>query len=102
MLSEEGYKPIVAADALQAVMYAQREQPDLIILDIMLPAGGGYEVAKKLRLSTNTHFIPIIVFSALDINEVREKVAPYDIHFFIEKPNTQELIEQVNSMMRRE
>jgi len=99
MLLESGYQPILAFDAAQAVMFAQRERPDLIILDIMLPAGGGYEVAKKLRISTNTQFIPIIVFSAADINEVREKIAQYDIHYFVEKPDTAKLMMQIDDIL---
>jgi len=99
MLIESGYQPILAFDAAQAVMFAQRERPDLIILDIMLPAGGGYEVARKLHISNHTKFIPVIVFSAANIDEVREKTAQYDIHYFVEKPDTAQLLSQIDVIL---
>ena len=99
MLLESGYQPILAFDAAQAVMFAQREKPDLIILDIMLPAGGGYEVAKKLRILTNTQLIPIVVFSAADLDEVRENTAMYNIQFFVEKPDTAQLLKLIDEIL---
>ncbi|MFH1415752.1 MAG: response regulator [Elusimicrobiota bacterium] len=88
-----GYKVVYAFDAMQAIMFAQRELPDLIVLDIMMPAGGGFAVVEKLNLATYTQAIPIIVYTAADIEEVRQKTVGYGIKYYVQKPD-QELVLQ--------
>ena len=64
-LSRAGYGILLAQDAVHAISISQKERPDLIILDIMLPAGGGGGVLTALKNSFKTALIPIIATSAL-------------------------------------
>jgi len=59
-LQGAGYEVVTAFDGAQAIFVAHKEKPDLIILDIRMPAGDGFSVAEKLKHSTNTVSIPII------------------------------------------
>ena len=60
-LKKEGYTVITAADGEEGVQKAMEENPDLILLDIMMPKLDGYEVCKKIREKKNT---PIIMLTA--------------------------------------
>ena len=63
LLKKRGYAVAVAYDGLQAWSTALRTKPDAIILDIHMPAGTGFEVLRKLKTSTKTSQIPVIVVS---------------------------------------
>ena len=63
LLKKRGYSVTVAYDGLQAWSTALRSKPDAIILDIHMPAGTGFEVLRKLKTSTKTCQIPVIVVS---------------------------------------
>jgi CheY-like chemotaxis protein len=63
LLKKRGYAVTVAYDGLQAWSTALRTKPDAIILDIHMPAGTGFEVLRKLKSSTKTSQIPVIVVS---------------------------------------
>lgn len=69
----DGYKVLTAADGLKAVDLAQTENPDLIILDIMLPELDGWDVLKMLRENSRTQHIPVIFLTAKD-SEIDEVV----------------------------
>jgi adenylate cyclase len=62
-LTERGYEFVIAADAMQAVMFAVQKLPDAIILDINMPAGTGRVALKRLKASARTASIPVIVLS---------------------------------------
>jgi CheY-like chemotaxis protein len=62
-LEESGFEVLSALDALQAWMTALRAVPDAIVLDINMPGGSGIEVLRRLRISTKTQHIPVVVVS---------------------------------------
>ena len=64
-LKANGYNVVLAHDSVQAFMVANQEKPDLIILDIMIPGGGGFVVAERLKQSQMTNRIPIIFLTGL-------------------------------------
>jgi len=66
LLQRAGYAVLTAQDALQAVMQAHRESPDLVLTDIAMPAGGGQSVLDRLRGSEKTSAIPIIALTGTD------------------------------------
>jgi DNA-binding response OmpR family regulator len=68
MLRRRGFEVTSAADAITAVAVARREHPDLIILDMGLPAGGGDAVLGRLRAVVGTAETPVIVLTGLDIS----------------------------------
>jgi CheY-like chemotaxis protein len=61
LLRATGYATIVAFDAMQGFMFAQREAPALILLDLSMPAGGGMHLLDKLQHSSRTQNIPVII-----------------------------------------
>lgn len=64
MLQRQGYEVRAASSGPQALQMIQNEQPDLILLDIMMPDMDGYEVARRVRADAATADLPIIMFSA--------------------------------------
>lgn len=64
MLQKQGYKIIASANGKQGLAQAVAENPDLILLDVMLPEMDGYQVAKHLRANSVTAATPILMFSA--------------------------------------
>ena len=81
-----GYDVIMASDGLGAVTKAQREKPDLIILDLGLPVGDGFSVLERLKTLMNTALIPVIVLSARDPGEAQDAVLGMGADGFFQKP----------------
>lgn len=63
-LENNNYEVIVAYDGEEGLEKAEREAPDLIILDIMLPKISGFDVCRKLKVDENFKNIPVIMLSA--------------------------------------
>lgn len=76
MLQRQGYQIRAASNGLQALEMVQKEPPDLILLDVMMPDMDGYEVARRLRADARTADIPIIMFTAKA--QVDDKVTGFE------------------------
>jgi pilus assembly protein CpaE len=76
MLQRQGYQIVAANSGPQAVTMATTEQPDVILLDIMMPEMDGYEVARQLRANPETAGIPILMFTAK--GQVEDKITGYE------------------------
>jgi DNA-binding response OmpR family regulator len=99
-LENEGYNTFIAKEGSKALEIAKRENPDLLILDLMLPGISGYDVCKKLR-SMNYTF-PIIMLTARD-QEI-DKVTGLNIGAddYITKPfGVKELLARIQARLRR-
>jgi len=83
---EKGFEIVVAEDALQAGMIARRTEPDAIVLDINMPGGSGIEVLKRLRRSTKTKRIPVVVVSGSEDPDVRQVAMELGAVDFLPKP----------------
>jgi len=86
LLVRQGYDVSVCYDGIQGFEFAQRQKPNLILLDLMLPGGGGFYVLERLKLSTMTKFIPVVVLTASKDPEHRKKAEDMDVAAFVEKP----------------
>jgi DNA-binding response OmpR family regulator len=64
VLKKHGYEVITAADGKEALEKAASEQPDLILLDVMMPHLDGFEVLEQLRASGVTDTVPVIMLTA--------------------------------------
>ena len=73
LLKAHHYDTFFAADALSAMSEARKHQPDLIILDLGLPAGDGFIVLERFRANTDLAVIPVIVVSARDRHGNKER-----------------------------
>ena len=83
-LKANGYDVISAPDSIQGVTLANKEKPDLIILDIMIPGGGGFAVAERLKQSVDTWDIPIIFLTGISGTE--EMAYKAGARFYFKKP----------------
>ncbi len=63
-IGAEGYEVITASNGEEAIDMARREQPDLIILDIMMPKIDGYEACRILKANPLTKSIPVVLLTA--------------------------------------
>lgn len=72
-LERKGYEVLVAGDGEQGIAAAQRDKPDLILLDLSLPVMDGWEAAQHLKDSPQTSAIPIIALTAHAMSGDRDK-----------------------------
>ncbi len=86
LLRKAGYDVVVAVDALQAVTRAHRDKPDMILLDIVMPAGGGFSALERLKASIHTSTIPVIVLTGSVETGIEEKAKAFGIAGFFRKP----------------
>ena len=68
-LRANDFEVVFAEDGMGAIATARRESPDLVLLDIGLPAGNGYVVLDRMRKNTALSSIPVVVLSARDAEE---------------------------------
>lgn len=85
-LSKEGYKVITATDAYSGIQSTRAEKPDLIILDIMLPAGGGLHTLKNIRLTSHGSQIPIIILTGMRDEKLRQQIEQEGVEAYLQKP----------------
>lgn len=100
ILSEQGYKTRTAPNGQLALRSIDLTPPDLILLDIMMPAMDGYQVCQALKASPKTKDIPVIFISAL--NEVFDKVKAFEVGGvdYITKPfHDQEVLVRVSNQL---
>lgn len=95
-----GYSVVTCQDGYQGIEFTHREKPDLILLDLMMPAGGGFYVLEKIKLSTLTRNIPVVVLTASRETEDKKKAIALGVDAFIEKPyDAQKLISTVKGFV---
>ncbi|MEN6616554.1 MAG: response regulator [Syntrophorhabdus sp.] len=83
---QEGYGVMSASDAYGAIQTARREKPDLIILDIMLPGGGGLHALKNIRLLSDTASIPVVILTGSEDAEIKQKIIEHGVQGYLQKP----------------
>ena len=76
ILEKLGFQVFAALDSVQGLMMARQIIPDLIVLDIGLPAGGGFTVFSRIKQMRDTFQIPILIYSATVAKEEIEKKIP--------------------------
>jgi len=85
-LQRANYSTSIVYDADQGMRFAREEKPDLIIIDLLLPGGGGFTFFKNLKGLAFTQNIPVIVLTAVKDEEYRQKMMEAGVKFYIEKP----------------
>ncbi len=85
-LEKAGYQTSSAMDAMQGPMMARTFSPHLIILDMMMPAGGGVQVYRRLKQNTTTMNIPVIVHSSTLPDALRDSLPEIDELPMVQKP----------------
>lgn len=85
-LKANHYDTFFASDALSSMVEVRKHEPDLIILDLGLPAGDGYVVMERLKKFPALAVIPIVVVSARDAHANRERAIRAGAKAFLQKP----------------
>ncbi len=99
-LHADGYEVVVAMDGLQAVGMAREQEPDLILLDIGLPAGDGFSVMERLGNLPALAFIPIVIITARGRMEDRQRAAQAGAKAFFQKPfEVDELLSTIDKIL---
>jgi len=100
-LKKDGYQVLAAYDGQQAIELARRKQPDLIVLDLMLPQVDGVDVCRTLRVRGESQ-VPIIMLTGRSTDE--DKLAGLDLGAddYVTKPfNPRELLARIRAVLRR-
>lgn len=81
-----GYEVSAALDGMQAMMQLNKNRPDLVLLDINMPAGGGLMVLKNLRQNMKLFRIPVIIMSGRSDDATKEAAEKEGISGYFVKP----------------
>jgi len=93
LLRAHNYLTVFAMDSMSAISEARKQNPDLIILDLGLPAGDGFIVIGRLKGNTQLCQIPIVVVSGRDAHGNRDRALEAGADAFLQKPwNDDELL----------
>ncbi len=102
-LRAAGYEVVTAFDGAQAIFVAHKENPDLIILDIRMPAGDGFSVAQRLKHSADTSAIPVIFLTGSPESNSEEKAVTLGVRFYIKKPyDPEELLDAIKRALEKD
>ena len=101
-LDEEGYALLTASDGEEALIKVHEHQPDLILLDVMMPKVDGFTVCRILKGSGKTILIPVILLTALQAHEDRVRGIEAGADDFISKPfDRDELLAKIRALLRQ-
>ena len=99
MLTKSGFRTLSVASGQEAYDVLEKEQADLILLDVMMPKEDGFQVCRNIRLTSD---IPIIFLTARDANEDKVKGLTIGGDDYIIKPFTaSELVARIHAVLRR-
>jgi len=102
LLESQGYVTTIANDGMHGISQAHKGDTDLVILDLGLPAGGGFFVLENLKKSTHTNNIPVIVLTAQQGEELKNKAYRMGAQAFLNKPfNPEELLDCINRFIKK-
>ena len=101
LLAPRGYRVLKASSGEEALQQAQQEQPDLVILDVMMPIMDGFEACRRIKDNDATCLIPVVIMTALGQVEDRIKGIEAGADDFLTKPvNRDELLARIRTSLR--
>ena len=101
MLEQKGFNVVCAYDGLQVFAGLEKQKPNLILLDIMIPEMDGLEVLRRLKAAPETSSIPIILLSALDEDEDMLTGCKMGADHYITKPfKSAHLMKLIDHLLR--
>jgi DNA-binding response OmpR family regulator len=101
MLKSQGYDVITARDGQEALEKARNQNPDLILLDVMLPKMDGYKVARMLKFDENFSHIPIILLTAKIQEKDRQTGMEMGANDYVTKPfDTALLLSKIKTILQ--
>jgi DNA-binding response OmpR family regulator len=101
-LEAEGYRVIDAGDGEAGLKQAREQQPDLMVLDLMLPKMDGYKVCRALKFDERYRAMPIIILSARSGAQDRQLALDMGADDFVTKPyDMQDLVRRIHVYLKR-
>lgn len=96
-LEREGYDVVIAKDGNETIEMLKKHQPDLLLLDLIMPVKDGFETLRELRANPETKDMKVIVFSNLGQEDDIERVKAIGVTDYLVKTNIsiQEMVEKV-------
>lgn len=100
LLHEQGYEVIEATNGADGVTLAQAEQPDLIIMDVVMPGVNGFQATRHITRAESTQHIPILIVSSKDQDNDRLWGKAQGAKEYLTKPiNEAELLELIQQYL---
>jgi Nif-specific regulatory protein len=101
ILSAKGYLILTASSGEEGLAVVEREDPDLVLLDVVMPGMTGYDVCRKIRERPQTAVLPVVLITALNPEQERINGLEAGADDFLGKPiNQAELLARVRSLLR--
>ena len=103
LMQQSGYEVAIARDGAEALERMHSFQPDLVLLDVMMPLLNGFEVCQKIRENSAWNAVKIVMLSAKGRESEVSKGLALGADAYVTKPfSTRELVERVTGMMAQE
>ncbi len=98
----EGFDTVAAFEGVRAIEMAHKQAPDLILLDLRMPAGTGQSVLKSLKSRLETEKIPVIVITALEGRNLEQELLEAGAVDFVRKPyDWNELLDKIRTTLAK-
>ena len=96
------FEVLIATDPKEGLLLAQREKPDLILLDVMMPQMDGFELLDRLKKNLDTATIPVLMLTAVGDPQVQRSAASFYNDGYIVKPVTFEVLRsRIDAVLQR-
>jgi two-component system, cell cycle response regulator DivK len=100
VLEQQGYGVVEAEDGEQALIRVREEVPDLVLMDLQIPARNGYDVLREMRKDSRLNHVPVVAVTANAMPEDQDKVLAAGFTGYIAKPVAlARLREEVNRIL---
>lgn len=100
LLSEKGFKVVIANNGAEAVKKAKAEKPDMIVMDLMMPEMNGFDACKMLKADNETAHTPVLVLTAQQLGKDLEDAFAAGANDYVIKPFSNErLLEKVEKLL---
>jgi DNA-binding response OmpR family regulator len=81
-----GFEVRSVQTAVEGIKAIDLFEPDLVLLDLLVPGGGGYSVLKALRKAPHTERVPVIVMTGVEDKEYKARIRSFGVSAFVDKP----------------